>query len=102
MQVAKVNEYELNLSHSEEKAEPRCIFFKERTCDPNEIKFQICLKCHKCKVVTPENVVPQLFGRIVALAGLLMGLMGMGRGQAAGSGTGGAGGTGGGGGGGGK
>jgi len=85
MQIAKVNEYELNLGRPEEKAGTPCLFYKDRTCHPNEIKFQVCLKCHKCNVITPENVVPQLFGRIVALAGLLMGMMGMGAGQGAGA-----------------
>jgi len=92
MQVTKVNEYELNLNRPEEKGELRCIYYKDRTCEPKEIQFKACLNCHKCKAIAPENLVPKFFDRIVGLAGFLMGLMGMGGGQAAGSGAGRAGG----------
>ena len=85
--------------------EKPCIFYKHEICTPEKIKFKICLKCHRCKVITIERAIPEIFNRIVALAGLLMatfgamGGAGAGQGAGAGGSTGGGGGSGGGGGG---
>jgi len=84
-----------------------CIFYKQEVCSPTKAKFKICLKCHRCRALTIERAIPELFNRIVALAGLLimtfgaMGGAGAGQGAGAGTGAGGGAGSGGGGGGGG-
>lgn len=72
-----------------------CIFYKGEKCSPNKVQFKLCLKCHRCRAITPENIVPVVFNKVVAMAGMLMSVFGGAHGSA---GSGGAGGSGGGGG----
>ena len=106
MDVPQIDEASLHLVTPHRPFEEQhCIFYKEHVCNPFKAKFPICLKCHRCKVITVQNALPQLFDRIVMMALAIINTMGMGSGQApsgaASGGSGGAGGAGGGGGGGG-
>jgi len=97
MRVGLLEENQMNTVRPKEIEGLRCIFYKDQNCNPHKIYFKICLKCHRCRVVTVENVIPLLFNKIVGLAIFLAGTLGMGLGSA-----GAAGGSGGGSGGGGK
>jgi hypothetical protein len=52
--------------------ETKCIFYKAEACTPTKMRFNICAKCHRCRVVTMENLVPRMFEKIVGLAIMLM------------------------------
>jgi hypothetical protein len=79
-------------------AEPaKCLFYRAEICTPKEMKFKICIKCHRCQVITAENLIPRIFDKIVGLAIMLMKTMGapssgMGAGGGSGAGSGGGGG----------
>ena len=55
----------------------KCIFYKTETCTPKRIKFSICSRCHRSRAITAENLIPQMFSRIIGLAVFLMGTMGL-------------------------
>jgi len=52
--------------------EAKCLFYKTELCTPNKMKFKICARCHRSRVVTMENLVPRLFEKIIGLAIMLM------------------------------
>ena len=80
----------------------RCLFYKSEVCCPSKRQFKMCARCHRCHVIAPDNMLPKVFDKIVGIAGLMMGTLGMGIGSSSGGGGSvGSGGTGGGGGGGG-
>jgi len=83
MDVVHIDEASLHpMTPHRPNEEPRCLFFKDHVCNPYKTKFPICLKCHRCKVITVQNALPQLFDRIVMMALAIINTMGLGSGQA--------------------
>lgn len=61
---------------------PRCLFYKDHVCNPYKAKYPMCLNCHRSKVITVKNALPQLFDRIVMMALAIINTVGLGSGQA--------------------
>ncbi|MBU0574230.1 MAG: hypothetical protein KKH83_07125 [Candidatus Margulisbacteria bacterium] len=55
--------------------EKQCIFYKKDSCNPNKIKYAICKKCHRSRVITLDTAVPRLFERIISMAKMFMKIM---------------------------
>ncbi len=71
----------------------QCIFYKTENCSPTKMKFKICSKCHRCQVITMENMIPRIFDKIVGTAIFMMATFGLptgGSAQGTSSGSGGA------------
>ena len=96
-----LEEPQKRILHPHNKDELNCIFYKKEACNPNKMKFKICGRCHRSRVITMENLVPRFFERIIGIAIMIMGMTfgtsGQG-GSATGTGSGGSGGSSGGGG----
>jgi hypothetical protein len=82
IEINQLEEVQLNLAATKEAERQRCLFYRDQVCNPYKATFKICSKCHRCKVVTVENVIPRLFDKIVGLAIFLAGTLGMGLGSA--------------------
>ncbi|KAF0133275.1 MAG: hypothetical protein FD145_1355 [Candidatus Saganbacteria bacterium] len=54
-----------------------CVFYKTKSCNPKKISFKICTRCHRCQAITLDNIIPQLFNRIISMASSLMSAFGL-------------------------
>jgi hypothetical protein len=72
VETVKMEDIQTKIKPRQIAEAPKCIFYRTETCTPKKMKFKICIKCHRCQVVTAENLIPRMFDKIVGLAIMLM------------------------------